>query len=265
MNRPAGDNNGRRRVRRTRSRGKSIFFISALLIVLAAVMILYWNGEFSPPKADPLPENTPYTQPLQSKEPENEEPGQVEDPAQIDTSWQLILVNRQNPIPSDYEVELTQLSNGKQVATKIYPALQEMFDDARGQGIYPIVVSGYRTAEDQQRIMDEKIAACKADGYSSSEAKKEAENWVAIPGTSEHQLGIAVDINADGVNSAGYEVYDWLDENAHRYGFIRRYPPDKTEITGVSNEPWHYRYVGLEAAQDIYRQGVCLEEYLGED
>lgn len=85
-----------------------------------------------------------------------------------------------------------------------------------------------------------------------------------LPGTSEHQTGLAVDINADGIHSAGYEVYDWLNQNAHKYGFICRYPSDKTDITGISNEPWHYRYVGVTAAMEIHRQDLCLEEYLAE-
>jgi D-alanyl-D-alanine carboxypeptidase len=87
---------------------------------------------------------------------------------------------------------------------------------------------------------------------------------VAIPGTSEHQLGLGVDINADGVNSAGYEVYDWLEAHCWEYGFILRYPEDKTDITGISNEPWHFRYVGQEAAEYIMSNGLCLEEYLEE-
>lgn len=177
----------------------------------------------------------------------------------------LILVNRSNPIPAGYEVELTQLTNGEKVGSQIYPALQEMFDSARADGVYPVVASGYRTAAEQQKIMEDKIAEYRTQGYSEADAKAEAETWVAIPGTSEHQLGLAADINADGIHSTGKQVYDWLDQNGNRFGFIRRYPPDKTDITGVSNEPWHYRYVGKEAATDIYRQGLCLEEYLSAD
>ena len=86
----------------------------------------------------------------------------------------------------------------------------------------------------------------------------------AIPGTSEHQLGLGVDINADGINSYGYEVYNWLAQNAYGYGFIYRYPENKVTITGIANEPWHYRYVGVNAATEIYKRGICLEEYLGE-
>ena len=92
-------------------------------------------------------------------------------------------------------------------------------------------------------------------------AERTAKEWVALPGTSEHQLGIAVDINADKSKSSNDEVYMWLAANAHNYGFILRYPQGKQEITGTSYEPWHYRYVGVDAAREIYERGICLEEY----
>jgi len=182
--------------------------------------------------------------------------------ASEDNGWNLILVNRDSYIPDDYQVELTELSNGKKVDSRIYPELQEMFNDARAQGYGLFVREGYRTQEEQQQLLDEKIEAYENEGKSKSEAKKLAEQWVAIPGTSEHQLGIAVDINADTTISSSDDVYSWLAENAHKYGFIKRYPSDKTDITGVINEPWHYRYVGKEAALEIYSQGICLEEYI---
>jgi D-alanyl-D-alanine carboxypeptidase len=185
-----------------------------------------------------------------------------ENPAE-EIKWNLALVNQWNPLGENLPLELTELSNGQLVDERIYPALQEMFDDARSEGIYPEVVSGYRSAEEQRRMMDDKIARYRDEGYSEEEATADAEVWVAAPGTSEHHLGLAVDINADGVNSAGYDVYGWLRENAHKYGFILRYPPDKTDVTGIGYEPWHYRYVGVPAATEIYNRGICLEEYLG--
>lgn len=177
----------------------------------------------------------------------------------------LMLVNQDHPVPEGYEIELTQLSNGQQVASVIYPALQLMFDDARSQGVYPIVASGFRTAEKQQSLMDEKIQGFIDDGYTESDAIAEAALWVNAVGRSEHQTGLAVDINADGVHSYGWEVYDWLALNAWQYGFILRYPEGKTDITGTDYEPWHYRYVGLEAAAKIHRSGECLEEFLGQE
>ena len=179
----------------------------------------------------------------------------------VSEEWNLIIVNRWNELPEDYSVELTELSNGQKVDSRIYPYLQEMFDAARAEGVYPVVREGYRTEEEQQEILDDKIQTYINQGYSQSRAERTAKEWVALPGTSEHQLGIAVDINADKSKCSNEEVYAWLAENAYKYGFILRYPLGKQEITGTSYEPWHYRYVGEEAALEIYEQGICLEEY----
>lgn len=179
----------------------------------------------------------------------------------VSEEWNLIVVNRWNELPEDYSVELTELSNGQKVDSRIYPYLQEMFDAARAEGIYPIVREGYRTAEEQQEILDDKIQTYINQGYSQVKAERTAKEWVALPGTSEHQLGIAVDINADKSKCSNEDVYAWLAENAYKYGFILRYPMGKQEITGTSYEPWHYRYVGIEAAYEINERGICLEEY----
>lgn len=178
---------------------------------------------------------------------------------------ELTLVNADHAVPRGWNVELTTLSNGEQVASMIYPDLQEMFDDMRAQGIYPFVRAGYRSRETQEQVLEDRIASYQSEGYSKSRARELALETVAEPGTSEHELGLAVDINADDDRSTGDEVYAWLAENAYKYGFIQRYPEDKTEITGIDYEPWHYRYVGKSAAGEIYNSGECLEEYLGEN
>lgn len=102
------------------------------------------------------------------------------------------------------------------------------------------------------------------EGYPSADARKEALWWVAVPRTGEHELGIAPDTNAYTALTSREEAYDWLKEHAQRYGFILRYPPDKTEITGISNEAWHFRCTGQEASWVIYENGWRLEEYLGQ-
>lgn len=182
-----------------------------------------------------------------------------------DGDWKLLLVNQWNPLPEDYEVELQELRNGQAVDVRIYPELQKMFDDARAEGLSPEISSSYRTTEEQKRILNDTIVQYRGEGYSEQGAKKEAEKWVALPGTSEHELGLAVDITADN-NWFGQKdaVWKWLNENCYKYGFILRYPDDKIEITGIAHEQWHYRYVGKEAAKEIYESGVCLEEYLDE-
>ena len=176
-----------------------------------------------------------------------------------DTEWNLLLVNKWNPVPGEYEVSLVDVEGGESVDERIYGPLMEMLEDAKEANWeqVPRVVSGYRTTEKQQQLYDEKLAEYRRMGYSGMEAEELAEQWVAVPGYSEHQLGLAVDING-----ATYDVYLWLQENSYKYGFIFRYPGHKTELTGVAEEVWHYRYVGVEAAAEIYEQGICLEEYI---
>ena len=176
--------------------------------------------------------------------------------------WNLILVNKNHKIPYNYSPELIELSNGEKVDARIYPDLQKMFDDARAAGLQLFVRDGYRTWDEQKAIMNDKIAAYETEGYSKKEAKALAKTYVAEPGTSEHELGLSVDINAESSGASQDAVYEWLDENAYKYGFIKRYPADKTDITGIDNEPWHYRYVGYEAAKEMKEQNLCLEEYL---
>lgn len=182
--------------------------------------------------------------------------------ATTEHGWNLILINKDNCIPENYEVKLLKLSNGEKVDERIYPELQKMFNDARAAGLELFVAQGYRTSDEQQKLLDDKQKAYEKEGNSPAEAKELAEKWVAVPGTSEHQLGIAVDINADDKKCKPDDVYNWLSRNAHKYGFINRYPSDKTDITGIIYEPWHYRYVGKDAAAEIYEKNICLEEYI---
>jgi len=175
--------------------------------------------------------------------------------------WNLILVNQKNYLPSNYNVELLELSNGEKIDKRIYPELQKMFDMARKSGIDLEVASGYRTFRDQQVILDEKTERYEELGENHRKAENDALKLVAKPGTSEHQTGLAVDIDAKG-NTDSSILYTWLSQNAYRYGFIQRYPGAKKDITGISNEPWHYRYVGTNAAKKIFERRLCLEEYL---
>ena len=175
--------------------------------------------------------------------------------------WNLILVNKWNPLPEEFEVEFTLLSNGQRVDKRIYPDLQSMFDDARAEGVFPVVREGFRTHDEQTKIFEDKVRAFMKEGHWRKTAEEMAEKWVAVPGCSEHELGLAVDINADKERSTNEEVYEWLAENAWKYGFILRYPYGSESITGIDYEPWHYRYVGKDAAKIIYETGVTLEEY----
>lgn len=183
--------------------------------------------------------------------------------------WNLILVNPQNTIPDGYadSITLTQLQNGQAIDSRCYPDLQEMMDACRADGLSPLIVSSFRSNETQESLYNRKINQFKDMGYNDDDAKIEAGRIVAVPGTSEHQLGLAID-----VVDTSYQTLDeqqentptqkWLMQNSYKYGWILRYPNSKKDITGIIYEPWHYRYVGKEAAEEIYNSGVCLEEYL---
>lgn len=183
--------------------------------------------------------------------------------------WPLILVNPWNSVPNDYSITLTQLKNGQAVDERCYPELQEMMDDCRAEGLSPLICSSYRTQEKQEQLFTNQVQRYVNLGYSTDDAKAEAAKRVAIPGTSEHQLGLAVDIvdvqnqNLDS-SQENTDVQRWLMKNSWKYGFILRYPSDKTDITGIIYEPWHYRYVGKDVAKELYEQGICLEEYLNQ-
>lgn len=181
--------------------------------------------------------------------------------ADMENGWQLILVNSEYKVPEGWESEFVTLSCGEMVDKRIYPDLQDMFDTALSEGIDLVVRSGYRSEKEQKEILIKKIGSFRKEGYGNTEAAEKATDLVSMPGTSEHQLGIAVDINAE--NGTGKnEAYKWLSENSYRFGFIVRYPSGKSHITGISYEPWHFRYVGKDHAKRIYESGQCLEEYL---
>lgn len=181
--------------------------------------------------------------------------------------WRLRLVNRDNPLPSDYTIILTKLANGLEVDERCYPDLQAMMDACRAEGLSPVICSAYRSYDKQQYLFQNKFDDYIDQGYSESIARQEIAQVVAIPGCSEHQLGLAMDIvdfynqNLD-ESQEQTDVQQWLMAHSWEYGFVMRYPLNKSTFTGIIYEPWHYRYVGQEAAQIIYEQNLCLEEYL---
>lgn len=167
-----------------------------------------------------------------------------------ENGWELILVNQDYCLPKDYCPELIELSNGEKVDARIYPDLQQMFDDARRLGYSLKVRSGYRTYDRQKELWEERAET--AGGGSK---------LVQKPGTSEHQTGLAVDVNVSGKTKRDV-LYAWLKENSYKYGFILRYPQGKEDITGIGYEPWHFRYVGIGNAAIIYNENLTLEEYV---
>ena len=194
--------------------------------------------------------------------------GAAADAASGEADGLLLLVNPWTPLPEDFVPgELVPVQNDQAVDARAYPDLQDMLQDMSQAGLSPLICSSYRSQERQQELYDNKVQRVMAEGVSREAAQAEAARWVARPGTSEHQTGLAVDIVSlsnqmlDETQESTPE-FQWLAENAWKYGFILRYPSDKSEKTGIAYEPWHFRFVGKEAAAEMHDLGLCLEEYL---
>lgn len=202
---------------------------------------------------------------VEAEETEIETEAETEVETQIeDESWALLFVNKFNPYPAGAnEVELVELTNGRFVDVRIYPYLQEMFDDMREAGLLPYVTWGYREKETQENLFYNSYYNLINQGYGESDAWELTATAIAVPGTSEHEIGLAVDIVDERGGEFTQQVYDWLASNAHNYGFHLRYPENKTHITYIMFEPWHYRYVGKKVALELFESGLTLEEYLG--
>ena len=182
--------------------------------------------------------------------------------------WEIVMVNPWNSAPDDYTMELVSIGGEHSMAAEAAAAFEIMNQDMIAIGKGPKVNSTYRSAEKQKEIFDQRVAAYMTEeGLSEEQAIAIVSRSVAIPGTSEHQLGLAVDIS-----DATYVRMDasqmetptqlWMIDNSWQYGFILRYPNGKSKITGIEYEPWHYRYVGRELAAELYELGLTMEEYL---
>ncbi len=243
----------------TKKRVKEIIIIVSVVFAVVLIIAAAFISDNSLKKEN---ESTD----IQTTEPvSNSESSTKEESAAI--PWNLVLVNPDTPLPENYEINVKQLDNGQAVDERCYDDLQNMMNDCRRAGLRPVICSSYRTQEKQQMLFDNQVEKWKNQGYSEDEAKIQAGKLVAVPGTSEHQLGLALDIV-----DISYQLLEeeqentptqkWLLENSWKYGFILRYPKDKTDITKISYEPWHYRYVGKKAAKEIFDAKICLEEYL---
>ncbi len=214
-------------------------------------------------------ETTTQAETTTAKKPAEEEdiPGNTAYPSD-DASWKLICLNKNRYIGSSVEksINLSYVAgSGELMDSRAARAYEQMYDAAAADGIYLTPCSGYRSYSTQKRLYYEFYYEYINQGYSSEEAHALTSKRRNPPGSSEHNIGICMDIicASSSANFQNTEAFAWLDANAHNYGFILRYPEDKVAITGVKYEPWHWRYVGVENAAAIKNSGLCLEEYLG--
>ena len=211
------------------------------------------------------------------------------EPVNEEDSMYLFLVNKSNPVDKDYAptglvtVNKSYTTGGKviELEAKTAEAVIKMIDAMKAEGISGVTVtSGYRTYAYQEMLFNRYFAEEQDAHPTWSDAQVEAQvlSYSAAPGTSEHHTGLCLDLFTNEMlelENYGYEgqfdydkgfaeteAFAWLQENAHKYGFILRFPENKTDITGYSYESWHYRYVGVEHATKIHEKGITLEEYL---
>ncbi len=199
----------------------------------------------------------------QSEERQQEEIG---DPVFDESDWRLVLINKQHPIPEGYSFDFGTIKGNMKCDKRIIEDLLLMMQAAKEDDINLEICSPYRDLNRQEFLFNKKIKVYMGQGMSYMDAYKVASQAVTVPGASEHQIGLALDIFCDtykyldegfGNTQAGI----WLAEHCHEYGFILRYPKNKEYITSIEYEPWHFRYVGREAASVMQEEDICLEEF----
>lgn len=199
---------------------------------------------------------------------ENELLKMEEVPFEVDLSdWKYVLTNELHMLPKDFEVELEKTYNGQRVDRRMRGELEAMIDAAKKDGHHLMICSSYRDYKKQDQLMDESIAKFVRRGLSYKDAFFKTKEQIALTGASEHHTGLAVDIVGKNHQSLDESQADtkeakWLAEHAAEYGFILRYPKEKEDITMISFESWHYRYVGKEAAEYMKEKNLCLEEFI---
>ena len=252
-----------------RSKNKQQFLKLLISFTVVAFFLGFLLGFFIGSKKDPTID---FVMSPATTEGTNVQKSEKSKKIEKNLPWNLTLVNKDNPLPETFVPEsLADADNGYEADSRITDALKKMIADARStENVRIIALSAYRDYEYQKELFDDKVQRLQQEkGYSVTKAREEAATVVAYPGTSEHQLGLALDlVDARHVkldeSQENTAAYKWLYKHCAEYGFIVRYPNGKTDITGIIYEPWHFRYVGEEAAKIIMEKGITLEEYIEE-
>lgn len=242
----------------------AVVVIIAVLVCMSAVIIsLYFAGGYEDEPVQPTA-GTPIR--MESEAQQATEAGQAQ-AASNDSGFKqlsdpfLVLVNDEVPLPEGWEVTPSFIGE-ESVDIRVYDQLSSMIRDAQEDGVSIWICSGYRSVEEQEIILNRDIELHMSEGMSEEEARELALRTIARPGHSEHHTGFVVDLNDVDNAFEETETYRWLSEHAEDYGFVQRYRSDKVDITGIDNESWHYRYVGVENAKKMNELNMCLEEYV---
>lgn len=199
----------------------------------------------------------------EKNEEQNAEKNEEDEKKEVELDWSLLLVNTYNKMPDGYNVQLESIDQYRSFDIRAIQHLTQMINDIRYAGISNIwIQSAYRKPEDQQTLFENQVQAYIYQGYNEKTARELTEKVINKPWHSEHNLGLAVDFNYVNREFEDTAAFQWLQENAQEYGFVLRYAEEKEDITKVSYEPWHWRYVGKEHAKKMKSQNLCLEEYI---
>lgn len=251
----------------------SVLPISSALSVSSSTVSISPSSSERDSSSESMQQSVPLVEkekPIQSSEASVTPP---EDITAIDEDdqWRLMLVNQTHLLPEDYTFDKAIVEGSFTFDARAAEALIQMLSDGRAAGHSLRVVSTFRTVERSEYLYTNKIAEYQAIGYSAADAAVEAGRWIAPPRTSEHNAGLAIDVVSSDYDQVygdlmhefeNFPSFEWLSQNCAEYGFVLRYPKDKQEITGITYEPWHYRYVGVEHARKMQELGMCLEEYV---
>lgn len=248
--------------------GGSVILVFMLLVLLITVKMK--NSSHKTEVASLQKEITQLKEDVETAKTESKKDVEMQDPAEqlVTDDWNLALVNKDHSLSKDYKPELVKLIDDMEVDERIVDDAKAMLNAAKKDGKNMVVVSAYRSYDMQSNYFNSDMQSWIDSGYSLVEAYGITSQSVAFPGQSEHSMGLALDIVSQSYQDLDEAQEDteeaqWLKEHCWEYGFILRYPVGTTEITGIIYEPWHYRYVGKEAAKEIMEQGITLEEYLG--
>ena len=242
------------------NKNKFIYAILATILILIIILIIILNSNNKKETNENKIQNVATGQ---NNNLINEENNIINNEEKEITDWKLILVNIDNAMPDDYEMELVDIDEYRKFDSRAIDALKDMIEAERKSGASGIwVQSAYRSIEYQEEVFNKQVQEYINEGKTKEEAEELTLKIINKPGTSEHNLGLAVDFNYANNDFEDSTAFTWLKENAEDYGFILRYPEDKVEITKVDYEPWHWRYVGKEHAKIIKELDMCLEEYI---
>lgn len=282
------ENNNKKGISKRALRTKIILLV-ILAVIMIPLIILYksigdttpkiklYNRNQTESSSENQEEQTAEPQTEPQTEPAAEEPQAVPEtkaaekksatviPITDAEKWNLAIINTKYPLPDSYAPTLSNAINGSniQLDSRVSEHYAEMYAAAKLSGCVLTPYSGYHTYALQETTYNRKVNFYINKGMSAEEANQKASAQVLPAGCSEHNAGLAMDIVSASSDFINTKEYKWLCENAHNYGFILRYPEDKTAITGMNFEPWHWRYVGTQAAKEMKEKNQCLEEYLG--